>query len=175
MKTGLPLETRRDSRNGLLKAELRQQRLPLDTSSNFTPDPCSRGILPYARAPESRRTMRERRRGRSPRRSPQPRIAQEYAGAQAVAQTEAPAATQNRSGACGGNRGLLSSDRRIAQEYAAQTAGNWASAKGHLFCRYTIFGALARDFIAIHSSWCVARGLVRLAALAAWCAYSAQC
>ena len=79
MKKGLPLETRRVSRNGLLKAELQQQRLPPDTSSKFTPDPCSRGILPYARPPESRRTMRERRRGRSPRRSPQPRIAQEYA------------------------------------------------------------------------------------------------
>ena len=165
MKTRLPLETWRGSRNG-----------PLNNNSG------SRLILPQsllrdalARPPESRRTMRERRRGRSPRRSPQPRIAQEYAGAQAVAQTEAPAATQNRSGVCGGNRGLLSSDRRIAQEYAAQTAGNWASTKGHLFCRYTIFGALARDFIAIHSSWCVARGLVRLAALAAWCAYSVQC
>ena len=100
MKARLPLETRRGSRKGLLKAELQQQRLPPDTSSKFTPDPCSRGILPHARPqtraglcgnagggavrgarrnPESLRSMRGRRRWRRPRRPPRPRIAQEHA------------------------------------------------------------------------------------------------
>ena len=46
MKTKLPLETWRASRDGLLKAELQQQRLPPDTSSQFVEESRSRLGLP---------------------------------------------------------------------------------------------------------------------------------
>ena len=41
LKTTLPLERGLDSKSGLLKAKLQRQRLPLETSSQFSPGPPS--------------------------------------------------------------------------------------------------------------------------------------